>query len=272
MHPTPLDGLIYGFSGPDAHTLAAVHIPASAFEVSAAYNILDDAAATIHLGLEEGLPVDQVYHPYVTVRTPNMTNSACRCSVLLPIKWHVQLSKDHPYGITLKAFYDIFLLPLQAVAGQPYTDVQTWWRYTAMCAAPAGAQACLGLQVTIIQALLLALHANHDGWAQEQVECLFELLRAGAPPLSSAAFEAGMQLLRTDLAMQHTASKARELAQHTDQEAWEDRHDAPRLLKADLEPPSLKRCCGSSGRTVQMTFPSSFRISVATRKSQMMPL
>ena len=25
VHPTPLDGLIYGFSGPDAHALAAVH-------------------------------------------------------------------------------------------------------------------------------------------------------------------------------------------------------------------------------------------------------
>ena len=68
VHPTPLDGLIYGFLGPDAHTLAAVHIPATALEVSAAYNVLDDAAA-IRLGLE-GLPVNQVYHPYINVGTP----------------------------------------------------------------------------------------------------------------------------------------------------------------------------------------------------------
>ena len=68
VHPTPLDGLIYGFSGPDACTLAAVHIPTSAFEISTAYNILDDAAA-IHLGLE-GLPEVQVCHPYMNVGTP----------------------------------------------------------------------------------------------------------------------------------------------------------------------------------------------------------
>ena len=115
---------MYRFSGPDAHRLAAVHIPASAFEVSAAYNVLDDATA-IHLGLE-GLPANQAHHPYVEVGTPNMTNSACRCVVLLPIEWHPQLSRDQPYGITLKVFYDIFLSPLQAIAGQPYTNVQTW--------------------------------------------------------------------------------------------------------------------------------------------------
>ena len=174
MHPTPLDGLIYGFLGPDARMLAAIHIPASAFEVSAAYNVLDDAAA-IRLGLE-GLPADQVYHPYVNVGTPNMTNSACRCSVLLPIEWHAQVSKDHPYGITLKAFYDVFLLPLQAITGQPYADVQTWWRHAATRATSARAQACSGLQATTAQALPPALHVNHDGWAQEQVEHLFEPL------------------------------------------------------------------------------------------------
>ena len=75
VHPTLLDGLIYGFSGPDTCMLAAVHIPSSTFEISAAYNVLDDATA-IHLGLE-GLPEDQVCHPYVNVGTPNMTNSAC---------------------------------------------------------------------------------------------------------------------------------------------------------------------------------------------------
>ena len=137
VHPTSLDGLIYGFSGPDARSLADVHIPTSAFEISAAYNILDDAAA-ICLGLE-GLPKDQVCHPYVNVGTPNMTNSTCQCTVLLPTQWHAQLAKDHLHGITLKAFYDSFPLPLQGNAGQPYTNVQTWWRHAAMCAGPAGA-------------------------------------------------------------------------------------------------------------------------------------
>ena len=221
VHPTPLDGLIYGFSGPDARTLAAVHIPAMAFEVSTAYNVLDDAA-TICLGLE-GLPADQVYHPYVNAGTPNMMNSACRRSILLPIEWHTQLSKDHPYGISLKVLYNTFLLPLHATAGHPYIDVVNWWRHAAMRATPAGAQGCSGLQLSMAQALPLALCANHDGWAQEQVKHLFKPLQAVAPPLSSAAFEAGMQLLRTDLATHHAASEARELAQHMDQEVREDR-------------------------------------------------
>ena len=145
-----------------------------AFKVSAPYNVLDDAAA-IHLGLE-GLPVDQVYHSYVNVGTPNMTNSTCRCSVLLPIEWHVQLSKEHPYGISLKALYNTFLLPLQATASHPYTDVVNWWRHAATRAALAGAWVHSGLQVSTAQALLLALCANCNGWAQEQVERLFKPL------------------------------------------------------------------------------------------------
>ena len=73
------------------------------------------------------------------------------------------------------------------------------------------------------QALPPALCANRDGWAQEQVKRLFEPLQAVAPPLSSVAFEAGMQLLQMDLATHHAASEARELAQHVDQEVQEDR-------------------------------------------------
>ena len=140
----------------------------------------------------------------------------------------MQLTKDHPHGITLKAF---FLLPLQGNITQPYTDVQTWWRHAAMCAGPAGAQACSGLQVATTQALPPALHTNCDGWAQEQVKCLFAPLQARAPPLLSAAFKASMHLLWTDLATHHAASKARELAQHADHEAREDRRDAPQTFE-----------------------------------------
>ena len=95
-----------------------------------------------------------------------------------------------------------------------------------------GPFACSGLQVTTAQALPPALHANHNGWAQEQAEHLFAPLQAGAPPLSSAAFKAGIQLLQTDLATHHAASEARELAQHADQEeAQEDRCDAPQTFE-----------------------------------------
>ena len=44
LNPSVLDGLVYGFTGPDAWNLAAVHVPASAFETTAAYNVLDDPA------------------------------------------------------------------------------------------------------------------------------------------------------------------------------------------------------------------------------------
>ena len=174
MHPTALDGLMYSFSGPDTQRLAAVHIPASAFEVSTAFNVLDNAA-TVCLGLES-LPADQVFHPYVNMGTPNMTNSACRHAVLLPIKWHMQLVREFSCGVTCKAFYDIFLAPLQAVASHPYVDVQTWWRHAAMCTMAARAQECLGLQVSTMQALSPALHANHDGWAHEQVAFILQPL------------------------------------------------------------------------------------------------
>ena len=110
--PTPLDGLLYGFSGPDSQRLATVHIPTSAFEISATFNILDDAA-TIYLGLKN-LPADQAFHPYVNVGMPNMKHA-----LLPPMDWHAHLVRDFPYGIALKAFYNIFLVPLLATVGQP---------------------------------------------------------------------------------------------------------------------------------------------------------
>ena len=82
----------------------------------------------MHFGLEN-FPADQAFHPYVNMGTPNMTNLACRCVVLLLMEWHTQLVRDFPYGVVLNAFYDIFLVPLQAVARQPYVDEQTWWRH-----------------------------------------------------------------------------------------------------------------------------------------------
>ena len=117
MHPTPLDSLMYGFLGPDARRLAAVHILASVFEVSTAFNVLDDMAA-VHLGLE-GLPANQAFHPYVNMGTATMMNSTCRHMVLLPIKWHVQLARDFPYGVALQAFYNIFLATFAGCSQSP---------------------------------------------------------------------------------------------------------------------------------------------------------
>ena len=51
LNPSVLDGLVYGFTRPDAQNLVAVHVPASAFETTATYNVLDDLA-TVRTGLE----------------------------------------------------------------------------------------------------------------------------------------------------------------------------------------------------------------------------
>jgi hypothetical protein len=67
-NPSPLDGLVYGFAGSDSRTLAAVHLPTTAFEVSVAYNVLNDAAA-LRAGLGAPSP-DQMFHPYVHAGTP----------------------------------------------------------------------------------------------------------------------------------------------------------------------------------------------------------
>ena len=39
LHPTALDSLMYGFSRPDTQKLATVHIPASAFKITATFNV-----------------------------------------------------------------------------------------------------------------------------------------------------------------------------------------------------------------------------------------
>ena len=101
---------MYGFTGPDAQNLATVHVPTSAFETSAAFNVLEDPVM-VRAGLE-ALPVDQTYHPYVNVGTPHMVNTACKCAVLLPVEWHARLAWDHPFGVLLKVFFNVFLQPL----------------------------------------------------------------------------------------------------------------------------------------------------------------
>ena len=229
LNPLVLDGLVYGFTGPDARNLAAVHVPASAFETSAAYNVLDDPA-TVRAGLE-ALPVDQTFHPYVNVGMPNMSNSSCWQGILLPVEWHARLARDHPFGIGLKAFYDSFLAPLSPAEVQPFANVFIWWRHAATRTASAGTQARSGLQTLTAQLLPPELRGGHDGWAQEQAEKIFGPLHAMTLPLSSTAFQAVMEQLRTDLATQHATRETCELAHHADQEAREDRRDATQTFE-----------------------------------------
>ena len=229
LNPSVLDGLMYGFTRPDARNLAAVHVPASAFETTAAYNVLDDPA-TVRAGLE-ALLADQTFHPYVNVGTPNMSNSSCWRGILLPVKWHARLARDHPFSIGLKAFYDLFLAPLSPAEAQPFANVFVWWRHAATRAALAGTRARSGLQTPTTQLVPPELQGARDRWAQEQAEKIFCPLRATILPLSSAAFHTGMEQLRSDLAAQHATRETCELAQHADQEAREDRRDATQTFE-----------------------------------------
>ena len=76
MNPLTLDGLVYGFMGPNTQNLAAVHIPTAAFEMTVAYNVLDDPAG-VCAGLEP-LPANQIFHLYVNIGVAHMTNLACK--------------------------------------------------------------------------------------------------------------------------------------------------------------------------------------------------
>ena len=64
-----------------------------------------------------------MFHPYVNVSMPQMMNLACKCAILLPVEWHTQLVQDYPFGVALKTFYDVFLVPLSPAEAQSYADV-----------------------------------------------------------------------------------------------------------------------------------------------------
>jgi hypothetical protein len=161
IRPMPLDGLMFGFSGPDAQRLAAVHVPPSAFETSTAFNVLDDAGA-VRAGLE-ALPADQTFHPYVNVGTAGMTNSGCKWAILMPSAWHARLVREFPFGVGLKELYDLFLAPLSVADAPLYRDVfDCWWRHAATRAAATGVRPCSGLQVDTAQALPPAVRG--DRW------------------------------------------------------------------------------------------------------------
>ena len=97
----------------------------------------------------------------------------------------------------------MFLAPLGPVEAQPYTDVFTWWRHAATRMALASARAHSGLQVLTTQLLPPELCGAHDGWAQEQAKKILAHLHATMLPLSSTAFQTGMEQLQSDIAAQH---------------------------------------------------------------------
>jgi hypothetical protein len=227
-NPSPLDGLVYGFTGSDSRNLAAVHLPVTAFEISAAYNVLDDPAS-LRAGLD-ALPPDQTFHPYVNAGTPDMTNIGCRRALVLPMNWYADLA-SHPNGISLKRFYDSFLATVPAAERPIYVDAFTWWRHAASRAAGAGTRERSGLQVSTAQVLPTALRATREGWARTEVERILTGLRARPPPLTDTTFMAAFYHLRTDLAAQHAAREARELAQFADREAREDRREAEQTFE-----------------------------------------
>ena len=64
------------------------------------------------------------------------------------------------------------------------------------------------LQVSTTQLLLSELRGARDGWVQEQAKKIFDPLHAMTLPLSSTAFQTGMDQLRSDLAAQHATQEA----------------------------------------------------------------
>ena len=60
---------------------------------------------------------------------------------------------------------------------------------------------------------------------------MLQPLHQPSPPLSNSSFENAFAQLHTNMANQHAAREAQELAQHADQEAREDRQDAQQTFK-----------------------------------------
>ena len=60
---------------------------------------------------------------------------------------------------------------------------------------------------------------------------MLQPLRQASPPLSNSSFENAFAQLCADMANQHAAREACELAQHTDWEAREDRQDAQQTFE-----------------------------------------
>lgn len=131
--------------------------------------------------------------------------------------WYADLAA-HLDGIGLKAFYDQFLATVPAAEQPNYIDAFTWWWHAALRV--AGARACKRsvLQVITAQVLPMALRASREGWAHMEAERIMTGLRTLPPPLTDTTFIAAFHYLCTDLAAQHAAREARELAQFADRE------------------------------------------------------
>jgi hypothetical protein len=163
-NPSPLDGLVYGFAGSDSRTLAAVHLPSTACETSAAYNVLDDPVA-LRAGLG-ACPPDQTFHAYVNAGTPDMTNSSCRRALVLPMPWYADLAA-HPDGISHKVFYDQFLVTGPAAERPNDIDTFTWRRHTAPRAAGAEANVADRANVNIFRRTVPPHRLEHPASAHD---------------------------------------------------------------------------------------------------------
>ena len=130
-----------------------------------------------------------------------------------------------------------------------YVDTFTWWRHAASRAAGAGARELSGLQVPTAQVLPTAQRASREGWARTEVERILAGLRTLPPPLTDNTFMAAFQNLRTDMAAQHAAREARELAQFADREAREERRDAEQTFEGRFGSAKLEEVLPSPRET-----------------------
>ena len=75
------------------------------------------------------------------------------------------------------------------------------------------------------------MQSMHDAWAHEEVSKMLQPLHQPSSPLSSSSFKDAFTQLCANMANQHAAREAWELAQHANWEAREDHQDAQQTFK-----------------------------------------
>lgn len=78
------------------------------------------------------------------------------------MQWYTILAA-YPDRITVKDFYDRFLVMIPVADLPNYANAFTWWQHAASRAARAGACKRSGLQVPTAQVLPMALCAAREG-------------------------------------------------------------------------------------------------------------
>ena len=207
-----------------------------------------------------------MFHPYVNMGMPNMSSSSCRQAILLPVEWHVRFAQDYPFGISLKAFYDVFLGPLGSVEAQPYADVMPPRVQCQLVPRPAW-----GCRHQPLSCYLLSCMGPMMAGCKSRPR---RFLLPSMPQHSCCpALPSRLEWNSSDLTWQPNMPLEKRKNYHSMLIGKLERTTAMPLrpLKAILGWQSWRRCCTYSMRLAKMTCRSSFMLWDETRKRQMMP-